>query len=180
MTIIAAIHDPKEKVTYIGSDTLITSGSHRLGSAGFKFVVHDGWAIGISGRLRTQNLVEVSAARILGDISGPMDFCNRIRSLLDEDGYGKADDDGGSRGYSQFCILASASGVWYVGPDFSYISIPGGVLCANGSGEDYALGAAHLGCAIGLAPREVLRRAIEAAISYETNCGGDILIEELR
>ena len=47
-------------------------------------------------------------------------------------------------------------------------------MAAEGSGSDYAKGAAHaLWAAAGMTGEEVVEAAINAAIRYDSGCGGD-------
>ena len=65
MTIICALHDPKENCTWIGSDTLIKDGGFLCPEIVPKWVRHNGWALGWTGHLRTLNVMEHYKEEIL-------------------------------------------------------------------------------------------------------------------
>jgi ATP-dependent protease HslVU (ClpYQ) peptidase subunit len=68
-----------------------------------------------------------------------------------------------------------------VGPDFSVTPIADDTLWAEGSGRELAIGAAHAlqRMRAETQAREIVRAAIETAISWDTQCGGTAWLAEI-
>lgn len=175
MTIIAAVRDPERRITWIGSDTLaVQGGTKMLGCP--KWVVRKPWAVGVAGNLRTTNVIAAHANDLLNGLAGAYDFTCRARGLLQQDGY-NTDTDEGAKAYGQNMILAHPGRVWSICVAFGVFDIPGGEVWADGSGRAYGLGAGHVAKG---GPRARLRAAVEAAIRYDDQCGGEPWIDQLR
>ncbi len=74
-------------------------------------------------------------------------------------------------------IIAGRSGIYYVGPDMSVTKVKH--YFAIGSGAQFALGALHGLFDSKLGAEAIARRAVEAAISFDTYCGGDVQIHRV-
>lgn len=193
MTIIAAIRDPLSDTTWIGSDTRGCRGSI-YSDVGFKWVRYGEWAVGNSGNLRAQNVMMAHAEELFVGLSGAYLFTTRARRLLKEDGFDR-DKYSFSEDLNQSMILAHPKGLWSIGSDFSIVEVPAGVLWAEGSGREFALGAFHALQATRLGfddmtqfmpeslrteiGENLVRKSIEAAIAYDTGCGGRVIVEAL-
>lgn len=173
MSVIAAVQVAHEGPTWIGSDTLVTSGNLRL-ELGTKWIVRGEWAIGVAGHMRAINVIDHQASQLLSDVSGPYVLADRLRNLLQQDGFRAGTEEHGPLEFGQSLMLAHRNGVWGIGADFSTIALPPGRLWAEGSGRDLAIGAAHAlaVCGVPPSPDEILRRALETAIMFDVGCGG--------
>lgn len=74
-------------------------------------------------------------------------------------------------------IIAGRAGIFYVGPDMSVTQVEH--YFAIGSGAPFALGALHALHGTKLDAEAIARRAVEAAIAFDTYCGGDVLIHRV-
>ena len=68
-------------------------------------------------------------------------------------------------------LVASPAGIYYVGPDMSVTKVER--YFAIGSGAQFALGALHALHGAKLDAETVARRGVEAAIAFDTYCGGE-------
>jgi ATP-dependent protease HslVU (ClpYQ) peptidase subunit len=179
MSIIAALHHAGRGSTWIGSDTLVCSGSLKL-PFGPKWVVRRPWAIGIAGHLRAVNVVDRYAAELTNQVSGPYELADRLRDLLKRDGFREGAEERGPLEFGQTLLLAHADGVWTLGSDFSTVAAPPDQLWAEGSGRDLAIGAAYILTSMRqLEPAEIVRRAIETAVAFDVGCGGHAWVFDL-
>ena len=174
MTIICALHDPETRSTWIGSDRRAVDNGTKV-DVGPKWTLSDGWAVGHAGNLRAANLLQANADDLFHDLDGPLTFTNRVRSILEADGFNK-DSAEGPGCWGQQMILATADSVWSIGITLEFYVIEAGEFWADGSGRSFALGAAfaHHGDA-----EHKVHAALMAAITYETGCGGEPWIHEL-
>lgn len=173
MTIICAVHDAGQ--TWIGSDSLATF-NDQPSSVGFKWATDGIWAFGLSGFHRATEVLEANQDALFSDLHTPFEFSSRVRDLLDEDGF-KRSEKCATKNFGQDMILANRSTVWLISGDFSSVQIPEGKLTANGSGREYAMGAA---AALKHETAEArMRRAIEIAIENDVYCGGDVTVRTL-
>ncbi len=170
--------------TWIGSDTLYCSGNLKL--TGPKWVVRQPWAVGVAGHLRSVNTLQHYCDELFRDLSattsGAYEFTKRARDVLREDGFHENGDNRGPLDLAQTFVLAHADDVWTIGSDFSISPVSQGVLWAEGSGRELALGAGHALAARepGLPPRDIVTGSVGAAIAFDTMCGGEIWVEQLR
>ena len=181
MSVIAALTCSTSGSTWIGSDTLMCSATLRQ-IVGPKWIRHRPWALGVAGHLRALNLFQYHAAELLGDLSHPFDFATRARELLKADGFTtEGNGSGGPIVYGQMLILARPGEVWAVAADFSVMALAPDRLWAEGSGRELAVGAGHalLTAGTDLTAEEVVRRAVDTAITYETSCGGTAWVDLL-
>lgn len=180
MSVIAAISSGRSGSTWIASDTMVCSGNLRQ-IIGPKWVVHEPWAVGIAGHLRTINVFRHHAEELLGNLADAYEFADRARALLKSDGFGETKESDGPPQFGQMMILARPDVVWTVGTDFSVMPLPADKLWAEGSGRDLAIGAAHalLSVQSELPEEAVVQHAVETAIAYDSICGGSVWLKEL-
>ncbi|GHD52559.1 hypothetical protein GCM10017083_28050 [Thalassobaculum fulvum] len=181
MSVIAAMTCSATGATWIGSDTLMCSATLRQ-IVGPKWIRHSPWALGVAGHLRALNLFQHNAAELLGNLDGPFEFAGRARELLKADGFTtETNGNGGPIVYGQMLILARPGAVWAIAADFSVMSLAPDRLWAEGSGRELAVGAGHalVNSGFHLAADDVVRRAVETAIAYETSCGGEAWVDRL-
>jgi ATP-dependent HslUV protease subunit HslV len=74
-------------------------------------------------------------------------------------------------------IVAGPSGIHYVGPDMSVTEVRH--YFAIGSGAQFALGALHALFGTKLDAETIARRAVEAAVAFDTYCGGETQIHRV-
>ena len=161
MTIICAGHNGKRM--WIGSDTLVDSAGTKLYKA-FKWVVWGGWAVGVAGESRAQDVLEHHAKKLFDDLSGAFEFAERVRSIFKDHDFDlkPARDNQAPPNSGQWMILAKAPDrLWAIGPDFSILDM--GDFAADGSGQAYALGAASVLSGIS---KGTIERCLEAAVKH--------------
>jgi len=180
MSVIVALRTADGRSTWIGSDTMVCSSDLKL-DYGPKWVIHEPWAVGIAGHLRTVNLVAHNAASLLGNLESAYQFSGRARDLMKADGYRDNAEDRGPTEFGGAFILSCPTGAWTIASDFSVSAIPAGAAWAEGSGREISLGAMHALQSLrgAFAPDVILRHAIEAAISFDIACGGRVWLMEL-
>lgn len=181
MSVIAAMTCSATGSTWIGSDTLMCSATLRQ-IVGPKWIRHSPWALGVAGHLRALNLFQHNAAELLGNLDGPFEFAGRARELLKADGFTtETNGSGGPIVYGQMLILARPGAVWAIAADFSVMALAPDRLWAEGSGRELAVGAGHalVNSGFDLAADDIVRRAVETAIAYETSCGGEAWVDRL-
>ncbi len=171
MTIICGLHQNGE--TWIGSDT------HSIGQTGKykgrpKWVLHEEWAVGYSGFLRAGNLIRGYADTLFHNLESPFDFTQRLRPVLVDNGF-LSDSDPGPPSYGCSFVLANKQGVWDVCTGLSVEATE--EICCRGSGAMFARGAAY---GLGASDTESLvRMAVNAALAFDENCGGEVWIAKL-
>lgn len=169
MTLICALRRGGE--TWIGSDQYGTFADGVRVRTGPKWIL-GAWAIGHAGALRAKNLIQANMECL--SHNEPFEVANAIRELLHTDRWSILDRPGDPENYDQNWILASGRGVWVV--DASFSIVPSKEFVADGSGRDYALGAAAV--AEG-GPKQVLEAAIRATVKLVTHCGGKPWVRKL-
>lgn len=180
MTVIAAMSSTRSGSTWVGSDTLLLSGNLQLALRP-KWIVGHNWAIGIAGHLRTMNVFVHHADDLLQQLPDAFEFTRRARDILNAEGFRSTREEEGPPNLGQMLMLANPGNIWTIGPDFSITPLPGDTLWAEGSGRELAIGAAH---ALQLSrteisSQEIVRLAIETAITCDSQCGGTAWITEL-
>ena len=176
MTIICAMRENGD--TWIASDTQTSDGWDHINDCGFKFVTTRDSAVGISGDLRTASIVEHHANELVQDVEGPIDFGQKLVPVLERFKHGLNVGEGSFPNLRSSFILVSQNNVWMVACDLSFHRVQDGELAAYGSGMSYAYGVAF-GLAGSLPADEILTRCCEAAIKYDTHCGGEIIVRKL-
>lgn len=180
MSVIVVLRASDGCSTWIGSDTLVSGGSLKQ-DYGPKWVLRKPWAVGVAGHLRTVNLIERNIVELVGNLKDAYEFALRARDAMKADGYHGNTDERGPVGFGGTLILASPAGAWAIGSDFSITPISPGTAWAEGSGRELSLGAIHALQSLEtvLAPDDILRRAIDAAMALDVNCGGRPWVHEL-
>jgi ATP-dependent protease HslVU (ClpYQ) peptidase subunit len=74
-------------------------------------------------------------------------------------------------------LIAGPAGIFYVGPDMSVTQVEH--YFAIGSGAQFALGALHGLQGTKLGAEAIARRGVEAAIAFDTYCGGEVQIHRV-
>ena len=180
MSVIVVLRASDGRSTWVGSDTLICGGNLKQ-DYGPKWVIRAPWAIGVAGHLRTVNLIEQNIEGLTGNLKGAYEFALRAREIMKSDGYQGDPEERGPVAFGGTLILTNSTGAWVIGSDFSITTISPGTAWAEGSGREIALGAIHALQSLQtvLAPDDVLRRAIDAAMALDINCGGHPWVHEV-
>ncbi|MGI9507334.1 MAG: hypothetical protein ACR2RE_30190 [Geminicoccaceae bacterium] len=168
---------------WIGSDTQATDTQGDVNETGPKFSVHDGWAIGVAGCHFTANLI---AAEIGGLVAGLTDvrspaweFTGRLSQLFRDYDYTPKEQDTGSPQWGGWYILAGHGRVWALDSCLSPLEYHHGQLVARGSGMDFARGVGFAMRQSDMPPSEIVGLGIEAAIAFDSGCGGNVWVERL-
>ena len=178
MTIIAALHDPERGETWIGSDTIAVCHGIRS-EIGPKWALHCEWAVGLSGEARVLNLVRERRGDLMAGLKGPEHFTQRFRDLLKAEEFDLKPGEGYAGPTScQWGLLVRPGEIWHVAGDFSFVRME--PYWAEGSGFRLALGALRtLVNGFDLPPRRIIGAAVEAAVHFDTDCGGEVWLHKL-
>ena len=175
MTVLCVVRDGGE--TWIGSDTQATQNG-LVRNVGPKWIMWGPWALGVSGDLRAQNILESCPKRLFDDAAGAFDVSDRIRAIMKEYEFDLAPSEGHApQNCGQNMILANAESAWSLAADFSFCHI--GHYWADGSGKELALGTLHAGAAENWKPEKMVERALLVAMEFDNGCGGDKWMRKL-
>lgn len=75
-------------------------------------------------------------------------------------------------------LVVNASGIFHVAPDLSVTEFE--KYHAIGSGRDFSLGALHALYDQDLDAEPLARRAVEAAVSFDLHCGGEVCVKKIK
>ena len=174
MTTIVAVRDGAR--TLIGSDTLGSREGLRA-VCGHKWARFGSWAVGSVGDLRTVNIMQHHAKRLLDDLGDPFEFTTRLTDVLKECDYVLSPHDNDHAPCTgQNLILANPTNIWRLCDSLSFA--PNEHYWADGSGQEYALGAMYAMREIDDAER-VLKAGLAAAFEYDAGTGGEIWTDVL-
>ena len=181
MTVICALCDAGSKTVWLGCNDGVTLGDTRMhGVCAPKWQRFGQWAFGISGSpLLGELLATVHDEFPPGDApaSAVIAF---VRAVFDERDFGNREDGENASSYSCSAILAHRDGrIWDVDTYFAIAELQPGTLWARGSGMEYALGADYPLASGDVPAEQRIRKAVEAAIHYDTGCPGKAIIESL-
>lgn len=172
MTIIVALNT--DRGTIVGyNDGWELAGTPVAGTA-IPWIFFGDWALGITGESSVQRLL----AYKLRDYSGnddPFALISAIGDLLVDNYVGSKSDNEYVTTYGIYSILAHKDGrIWDVSGCLSLAEIPKGVVWAQGSGADYAIGACYAIDSLnqGISEERKLTLCIEAAIKSDVHCVG--------
>lgn len=178
MTILAAALGPDG--VWIGSDGLTTCGNAVASRNSRKWLLSPGgrWAVGISGeRAYRWALDGALAGHEWPDDpgeDGARALVAVLRGKLADTVDTKILDCSNFRDYGVAPLLASAEGAWRASSDLWALTLPfDGRVIATGCGEDFAMGAMHVGLAAGASAFELVQRGVEAACAFSPTCGGE-------
>lgn len=177
MTIICALHQHGE--TWIGADSR-TSFGHQVYDHTQKWLVAtDGaLAVGLCGSGRARYLLEQVGEELFFQADAHS-VAKRLHQAIIDDGWPLKKEDGGPNWITGGAIYADTTGVWQICCDFGVNAMPSGVFLADGSGEQFARGAAHTVARHEAGPEQVVGVALEAACRFDSGCGGRLMIRRL-
>ena len=176
MTIITAIHDPKENVTWLGSNGRATIGSYVSPSIDTKWFAAGGWAIGITGTGPKLEALEAHEKEFPNEATRPFEILAFMKEA-----YGAFDIGEMEEGLKRYCgngLLVQKSGaVWDFDNSFCLTPVATGVIWARGSGMDLALGAGIALKEFVASPKALTKRILEIVTANDVDSPGEILLQ---
>lgn len=181
MTVIAAVHDRDSGLTYIGSDSLALLNGDRKTFVDDKIIFNGRAAVAVAGDYLTNTIVRRHGVDLLG-IRGEasvFEFVDRLRILLESKDIFFRQDGEAPKCFGSNLVFANHMGVWDIDSRLCPVAVEGGTLWARGSGAEYALGAGYALEHMPMPPARRVEEAINAAIRWDSGCGGKIHIFEI-
>jgi hypothetical protein len=180
LTIICALSDKETGEVWLGCNDGMTIGETRLPSVMSKWLRFGDWALGVSGIGLAHNVLQMNAGKFPRRAQSPLDIILHIKTAFAEFDLGAKEEGDVALSYDVSCLLAHAGGrLWDMDFRLATDEVPAGTLWARGSGMDFALGADFALRQSGLAARDRIQNAVEAALFYDTGCPGSALVEVL-
>jgi hypothetical protein len=166
--------------TWIASDQMISGDGLKSGGPMPKWVLGPGgYAVGVAGHARAVTVLQEGAKRLLGDNPTPGEFVLRVRATLEDHGFVPGVPNGvGPQVWGQSLMLASPLGLWTFDEAFFWWRVPPGLLVADGSGRDFALGASYLSNT-SEDPAWRVTVAVEAANAFDEASGMGVFMRHL-
>ncbi len=178
MTIICALHEPGVG-TWIGSDRRRVFGGVPADWQA-KWDILGGAALGISGNGRAVTVLHRIAPDLLAAHADPHAIYDAMRAALRADGFKPEVKDAYGEYFCAWAIYARADGgIWGISGNGCITPVPTGTFWADGTGDKQAMGAAHALQAGGWPTSALVRRAVEAAIALDHECGGEPFVHLL-
>ncbi|WP_375203913.1 hypothetical protein [Hyphococcus sp.] len=176
MTVITAIYDQAENVTWLGSNGRATIGSYVGPSIDTKWwAIHD-WAIGITGAGPKLEALEANQKDFPKHATRPFEVLTFMKEA-----YGAFDIGEMEEGLKRYCgnglLIHKSGAIWDFDNSFCLTPVAKGGFWARGSGMDIALGA-------GIALKEFMpsakaltRRVLEITVANDVDSPGEILLQ---
>ena len=174
MTIICALRANGE--TWIGSDTQATECGQRSVANVEKWIVQDGFALGVCGALAFLNVLQEHAHEIEPSWTGARLWRWAVGHLTTF-GVEPKKEPGVAPWVDCSLIFATTERVLQICAFGGVVDFSAGEFCARGSGDEYALGAAY--AMQGQKCEDVMKTAIKAAVFNDTGCGGEVWVRRL-
>lgn len=175
MTVITAIHDPKENVTWLGTNGRATIGSYVGPSLDHKWFNAEGWVIGITGSGPKLEALEARAEDFPKNTTRPFEILKFMKKAYGAFEIGEMDE--GLKRYSGNGLLIHKSGaVWDFDNSFCLTAVAPGVFWARGSGMDLALGAGKALKEFISSPKELTKRVLEIVVATDVDSPGEVII----
>ncbi len=176
MSIITAIHDPDNNVTWLGSNGRATIGSFVGPSIDKKWIALDGWALGIIGAGPKAEALHAHAGHFPKNAERPFEVLKFMRDAYREFDIGEMEE-----GLKRYCgsglIVHKSGAIWDFDNSFCLTEVQRGAFWARGSGMDIAIGAAlAFQQSVGL-PKEVTQKTLEIVIAHDVDCPGELLLQ---
>lgn len=177
MTVITAIHDSEQNITWVGSNGRATIGSFVGPSLDKKWIAMEGWLIGMTGTGPKEQALAAHAEKFPVEAKHPFEVLKFMRDAYMEFDIGEMEE-----GLKRFCgsgLLVHKSGaVWDFDNSFCLTAVERGAFWARGSGMDMAIGAAHALKDFTPSPKDITRRALEIVIATDVDCPGEVLVQK--
>ena len=174
MTIICAMLDVAANGCWIASDRLATAGTGVVGYRE-KWLLGDGFAIGSSG----YGVMLDELVAVLDEFNKdmhPAQMWARAVRIMKEAGWKPRTNDGEPPFYECGFLFATKTNLWSIDGTGSSTPFGFGEFASRGSGADVADGAMHAlsdHARDRMTTEEMMRATIDAAIAYDTGCGGE-------
>lgn len=141
-----------------------------------KWISWGGWAVGVSGNMRTLNILEANAKRLFDDLGSAFEFTERLRGVMADHGYElPPETDDVAPSTKQEIALANNKSIWSICPALSVFEE--GEFYAAGSGAQFGFGAAFA-MPSNTSAEQMVRTAINAACEFDIySSGGPYLID---
>ena len=152
-----------DKVRRVGANLLAATGWGL-----YENILDDVLARRRNVKLGTREQIFDFFLRLWGDLHKKYSFVNDQIDEKEAGPFGNLD--------STF-LVAGRAGIFYVGPDMSVTKVER--YFAIGSGAPFALGALHALQDSKLGAEAIARRGVEAAIAFDTYCGGEAQIHRV-
>ncbi len=188
MSIVLAVR--KDGLIALGSDSLSVFGSHREDQSnivnnqkiiqiGSSYLRYTGW--GIYGNILTHYLKKMKTPPKLNDELSIFSFFLKFTKDLREK-YNFVNEQSNSEkdpfsDLDSCFIIANQSGIFGISSNLSVCQYR--TFHAIGSGCDYAFGALHAVHDSDLSAEQLARVGVEAAIKFDSDCGGEIVIKKV-
>lgn len=174
MSVIAAATISGE--TIIGSNTgYVVAEESAIDDGVGKWILFGDWALGVTGSMQVLNILRNEIVGLHAEFTDEGSVVKRIGNIFTDHDIGYKSQHDSAWKFGVWCILAHKNGrIWDVDETLSLGSIPLGMFWARGSGEKYAIGAAHsLTSFVGsVEVEQIVRSSIEAAIANDLFCPG--------
>ncbi len=188
MSIVVGIQ--KENMTVLASDSMSVFGSHRedqtniinnqkIVQIGSSYLGYTGW--GLYGNIFSHYLSRQKAApKLTDELSIFSFFLKFVKDLRDK--YNMVNDQANTEkdpfaDLDSCFIVANRKGIYGVSSNLSVCQYRS--FHAIGSGCDYAFGVLHALYDTPMPADEIARVAVEAAIRFDSDCGGAIVIKRI-
>jgi len=188
MSIVVAVAKGGE--TVLASDSMSVFGSHRedetniinnrkIISVGDSYLGYTGW--GLYGNILHHYLKGLKTPpRLADDVSIFSFFLKFMKDLRDR--YNLVNDQANSEkdpfaDLDSSFVIANRNGIFGVSSNLSVCHYR--TFHAIGSGCDYAFGAMHATYGSRFSAEEIARTAVEAAIHFDADCGGALVLEKV-
>ena len=176
MTIICAVYDADARKFLLGCNSGALLGEVVLPEHGTKWLRFANWAIALSGRGVARDAVDMERAKFPNQTSDISQIVSFLRAALLKFDLGETRD--GAKDFDISALVAHSGGdLFHLDSRLAVSRIPRGVMWAEGSGMDYALGAEAALKTKGFSPQERLETAVLTAIDLDSGCPGEPIIE---
>ncbi len=176
MSVITAIHDRNEKITWLGSNGRATIGSFVGPSLDRKWIGFGDWLIGMTGSGPKDEALRASAEQFPHDAGHPFEILKFMRAAYSAFDIGEVDE-----GLKRFCgsglIIHKSGAVWDFDSSLCLTAVPPGAFWARGSGMDAAIGAGRALRDYAASPKELTRRVIEIVTELDVDSPGEVLVQ---
>lgn len=188
MTILCAYTDGT--TTWLGSDTRqvarIGDSVHGMDSGVSKWVIDDGWAVGICGDVYAADLVEAGFLELISgldfdatqdspaDKAAPWAFTQRLAALWEAGGIKRVYRDDAVGSWQNSGILACAGAIWDIDGAMAVIPVPRGAVFCRGSAKAWAQAAAwgYQRADAEATPARLIDVALDAAAQFDCQIAG--------
>lgn len=176
MTIVCALYDPKEATFWLGCNSSALIGQTKLPENRSKWIRLADWSIALTGAGFAEAAIKAERPKFPNTTDDVQKVIEFLLATFDKFNIGEKEE-----GYTDFSLsglLVHKSGLFFdLDSRLSVSPIPEGILWARGTGMEYALGADEVSKQRDIPADERIEYAVKAALALDTECPGDVLIE---